>query len=96
MADHMDHQILWEESTIKEYETNWYRRKIKEAIWIRQMANALNTDSGLSLNVTWNTMLSKPTSKEETGCQNDPEIDEEPSKLSTPRAAVTATSLDTK
>ena len=57
------------------------------------MANALNTDSGLSLNVT---MLSKPTSKEETGCQNDPEIDEEPSRLSTPRAAVTATSLDTK
>ena len=70
MADHMDHQILWEESTIK---TNWYRRKIKEAIWIRQTANALNTDSGLSLNVTWNTMLSKPTSKEETRHQNDPE-----------------------
>ena len=96
MTDHMDHQILWEESIIKEYETNWYRRKIKEAIWIRQTANALNTDSGLSLNVTWNTMLPKPTSKEETGRQNDPEIDEEPSRLSTPRAAVTATSLDTK
>ena len=69
MADHMDHQILWEESTIKEYETNWYRRKIKEAIWTRQTANALNTDSDLSLNVTWNTMLSRPTSKEETGRQ---------------------------
>ena len=54
------------------------------------MANILNTDS---LNVTWNTILPKPTSKEETGRQNDPEIDEEPSRS---RAAVTAPSLDTK
>ena len=52
MAEHMDHQILWQDSTIKEYEPNWYRRRIKEAIWIKQTANALNTDSGLSLNTT--------------------------------------------
>ena len=92
MAEHMNHQILWQDSTIKEYEPNWYTR-IKEGIWIKQTANALNTDSGLSLNTTWNTM---PTNKEESRCSNGPVIHDVRSKLSTPCSTVTAPSLDIK
>ena len=96
MSDHMDHRILWEESAIIEFETNWYQRKIKEAIWIKRTANPLNTDPGLSLNKTWNTMLLKPANKNEFSCQTHLEIDEVPSRLDTTRAAMTAPSLDTK
>ena len=95
ITEHMDHQILWEESTIKEFETNWYRRRIKEAIWIKQTTNALNTDPGIHINITWNTLLLNPTYKKEIGCRTSPEIDGVPSSVSTPRAAVTAPSLDT-
>ena len=92
ITEHMDHQIQWEESTIIEFESNWYRRRLKEAIWIKRTANTLNTDPGLHINVTWNTMLLKPTDKR---CRLGPKIDEVPSRVSTPRAALTAPSLDT-
>ena len=64
-------------------------------MWIKRTANVLNTDPGLNINITWNTMLLKSSNKEEIGCRTDPKIDEVPSKVSTPRAAVTAPSLDT-
>ena len=36
LATHIiEHCIEWEKSSIKEYESNWYRRKVKEGIWIK-------------------------------------------------------------
>ena len=52
IAEHMDHKFLWEESTIKEFKSNWLKRKIKEAIWIKRTVNALNTDPGININPT--------------------------------------------
>ena len=96
IAEHMDHKILWEESTIKEYESNWLKRRIKEAIWIKWTVNALNTDPGININPTWNTMLLKRTDKKESGCQDSEIIDEIPSKENTGSGAMTAPSLDTQ
>ena len=84
IIEHMDHQIQWEESTIIEFESNWYTRRLKEAIWIKRTANTLNTDPGLHINVTWNMMLLKPTDKRTNGCRLGPKIDEVPSRVSTP------------
>ena len=96
IAEHMDHKILWEESTIKEYESNWLKRRIKEAIWIKRTVNALNTDPGININPTWNTMLLKRTDKKESGCQDSEIIDEIPSRENTGSGAMTAPSLDTQ
>ena len=60
IAEHIDHQI---QSTIKEFESNWYRR-IEEA---KRTANALNTDPGLHIIITRNMMLLKPTDKRDNG-----------------------------
>ena len=54
IAENFDHKILWEETTIKEFEMNWYKRRVKEAIWIRVTER---TDPGISINKTWVTML---------------------------------------
>ena len=29
IAENLDNKILWEESTIEEFETNWYKRRVK-------------------------------------------------------------------
>ena len=78
----MDHKILWEESTIEEFE-NWLKRKTKEAIWIKWTVNALNTDPGIDINPTWNMMLLKRTERKESRCQDSVTIDEIPSRENT-------------
>ena len=55
-----DHSIELEKSHIKEYESNWYRRK---GIRIKTMENNLNTDRGLIVNPIWNTMLHSESGK---------------------------------
>ena len=53
------HAIKWEESKVIDQESNWGRRRIKEAIYIKETPNTLNTDPGLLLNPTWNTLLQR-------------------------------------
>ena len=52
IAEFLDHSIEWEKSSIKEHESNWYRRKVKEGIWIKMTENNLNTDCGFTINAT--------------------------------------------
>ena len=53
------HDIKWEESIVIDQESNWGRRRIKEAIYIKETPNTLKTDPGLLLNPTWNTLLQR-------------------------------------
>ena len=46
------HNIQWSEASDIDCE-NGYRRRIKEALYIRGSANTINTDPGLSLNPCW-------------------------------------------
>ena len=67
IAEFPDHSIEWEKSSIKEYESNWYRRKVKEGIWIKMTENNLNTDRRLTINATWNTMLHRESDGKMSG-----------------------------
>ena len=51
--ENMDHQIQWEDSRIIKVEKNWYKRRVKEALWIKITTNCLNTDPGININATW-------------------------------------------
>ena len=53
------HAIKWEECKVIHQESNWGRRRIKEAIYIKETPNTLNTDPGLLLNPTWSTLLQR-------------------------------------
>ena len=48
-----DHNIQWSATSDIKCEENGYRRRIKEALYIRGSANTINTDPGLSLNPCW-------------------------------------------
>ena len=50
------HAILWDKCEIHGVEENW-RRIIKEAILIRTTPNTINTDPGVHINPSWNTVL---------------------------------------
>ena len=49
------HGIQWAEITVIVQERDWYRRRVKEALYIRSSANNQNTDPGLDLNPCWAT-----------------------------------------
>ena len=51
------HAILWDKCEILGVEQNWRRRRIKEAILIRSTPNTINTDPGVHINPSWNTVL---------------------------------------
>ena len=51
------HPILWDKCEILGVEQNWRRRRIKEAILIRSTPNTINTDPGVHINPSWNTVL---------------------------------------
>ena len=51
------HAILWDKCEIVGVEQNWRRRRIKEAILIRSTPNTINTDPGVHINPSWNTVL---------------------------------------
>ena len=51
IAEHVwstGHKILWDETTSIDHNGDWFRRRIKEALYIRS-SNAMNSDPGLSL-----------------------------------------------
>ena len=47
------HSIQWAETTVIEQEGDWYRFRVKEALYIRISPVTLNTDPGLHLNPCW-------------------------------------------
>ena len=53
------HAIAWEESEIIDQESNWERRRVKEALHIKETPNTLNSDPGLLLNPVWTTCLQR-------------------------------------
>ena len=57
IIENMDHQIQWEDSRVIEFEKNWYKRRVKEALWIKITTNCMNTDPGININATWKTIL---------------------------------------
>ena len=46
------HNIDWENASVLDYDDNFYRRKVKEALLIKQKAN-FNQDSGLAVSPIW-------------------------------------------
>ena len=52
-------KILWDETTIIDHDDDWFRRRMKEALQIRS-SNAMNSDSGLSLNPCWTASRTAP------------------------------------
>ena len=64
IAEHVcstGHQIQWDETTSIDHDGDWFRRRIKEfeALHIRS-SNAMNSDSGLSLNPCWTAPRTAP------------------------------------
>ena len=51
------HRILWFESRILEQEINWWKRRTKEAIYIKTTSNTINSDPGLIINPTWTSLF---------------------------------------
>ena len=53
--------MLWDKCEVLAVEENWRRRKIREAILIRSTPYTINTDPGIHINTSWNTILSSQT-----------------------------------
>ena len=47
------HSIAWEKATVMDRETNWYRRRIKEAIRIQKCQVRMNIDQCLIIHQSW-------------------------------------------
>ena len=95
IMQNMDHCIQWQDSTIKDYKSNWYRRCVKESIWIRLTNNTTNTDPGLSINKTWMTMLPNANKNARKECPDGPDTFTTPLSRSTAITSVTAPALVT-
>ena len=89
IMEHLDHQIQWEQ----------FHQKIlaklvpatsKEAIWT---AVTLNTDPGLVINPTWNTILITSSKEETITSKNTPANTNIPTSGSTPPSDLTAPAL---
>ena len=50
------HDILWDSAAVIEQESNWLKRRFKEALRIQAEDDTMNLDLGLQLNSTWNTL----------------------------------------
>ena len=50
------HDIDWENTSVLDYDDDFYRRKVKEALLIKQKAN-FNQDSGLAVSPIWSSVL---------------------------------------
>ena len=48
-----NHRINWDGSTVINREQHWYRRRVKEALYIRRFGN-FNLDRGLDISSIWN------------------------------------------
>ena len=51
-----DHRIDWKESVVIDREMNLYRRRVKEALYIRKFPN-FNQDQGLIVSPIWSGVI---------------------------------------
>ena len=56
------HQINWEGAKVISNETQYWRRRVAEAINIQTRPQTMNLDCGLKLNDTWHLILGIPSS----------------------------------
>ena len=70
VAQCMDHKILMEKSTIKQFETNWLRR-IKEAIWVANVIylehDSARKNRGKGVETSGQGVINKISLRENTG-----------------------------
>ena len=52
-----DHRIAWDEATVATSETSYWRRRVKEAINIRNEKETMSLDCRLTLSNTWRPLL---------------------------------------
>ena len=60
-ANRTRHSIQWESAQVVEVEQNWSKRRIKEALHIRDLKNTMNLDNGLQICSIWNTLHPLPS-----------------------------------
>ena len=76
------HHIAWDDAHIIDFESYFWPRKVKEAIWIKKFNPALNRDSGYSLSPIYTSVVSRqnPTGissvKESFGLRKSTGVDE--------------------
>ena len=56
-------KIQWDETTSVDHDGDWFRRRVKKALYIRT-SNAMNSDPGLSLNPCWTTPRIAPSNND--------------------------------
>ena len=52
-ANNTWHSIDWAKAEIIDKEQNWCKRRVKEALYIKEMKAQMNLDQGLTLNNVW-------------------------------------------
>ena len=73
IAEHVrstGHKIQWDETTSIDHDGDWFRRRVKEALYIRS-SNAMKSDPGLSLNPCWTAPRSAPCNNDRHCCGYD-------------------------
>ena len=50
------HAIAWETNKVLHKEKDWNKRKVLEALYIREEQTSMNLDNGLKLHPTWGTI----------------------------------------
>ena len=50
------HAIQWDSAEVLEQESNWYKRKFKEALHIKNENSPMNLDQGFQVNPIWSTL----------------------------------------
>ena len=55
------HQVDWEAAKTREMEGNYWRRRVLEALYIHQQQHTSNLDCGLTINLSWLSLLNTPS-----------------------------------
>ena len=66
IAEHVwstGHKIQWDETTSIDPDGDWFRRRVKETLYIRS-SNAMNSDPGPSLNQCWTAPRTAPSNND--------------------------------
>ena len=50
------HDIQWDSVEVLEQESNWYKRKFKEALHIKNENSPMNLDQGFQVDPIWSTL----------------------------------------
>ena len=50
------HDIFWDSAEVLEQESNWLKRRLEEALYIRDEDTTMNLDQGFQLNPIWSAL----------------------------------------